>query len=265
MCFQTELPPQPFDLSVYSTQQSFLWDPQWHAVTGVTTADFLLDVRNVTLGSGATLQLKPALQFAATRVDRPDAGALITAGSGTGADGLTHYQESVAGGNKFFFRRGVGFKLVAGSFARAEGLLYTAYRSLGKVLPAEEIVFNPTNDTNAVSYFPLGGGRPVPTTSVDTAKLAVFGMGNLGTKLEWRLAARAFNDPMARGSWTDLGAGWNNPQTNNFDVNTGDLAFSGITLTNFQWLELALAVRKNANGDPNSRCIFQVLTALKTT
>lgn len=258
-----ELPPLPFDLLIYSAEQAFFWDDSWHAVTGVPDIDFNADTRNVVLGAGAAVSLKPALQFAVTRTDRPDDGVLITAGSAITGNGLTHYLETLSAGSKFFFRRGIGFKLTAGSFARAQGLLYTAFRTRGLILPAEEIVFNPTNDTNQVSYFPLGGGRAIPCNGVDAAKLVVFGMGNLTTTMDWRLAARAFNDPLARGAWTDLGAGWNTPQTAEFDANTGEISLSGISPATKQWLELALAVRKTAGGDTNSRCIFHVIPALK--
>ena len=258
-----ELPPMPFDISIYAADQSFLWDRQWEAVTGVPDVSFLLDARNVVLGSGAAVALKPALQFAVTRTDRPDDGVLITAGSAVTGNALTPYLETISAGGKAFFRRGLGFRLTAGSFARAQGILYAAHRSNGLILPAEEIVFNPTNDTAAPSYLPIGGGRPIATNGVDKAKLVVFGMGNLTTTMGWRLAARAFNDPLARGAWTDLDSSWNTPQTADFEANTTELAFTGITLANFQWLELALAVRKNAGGDVNSRCIFHVIPALK--
>ena len=216
----------------------------------------------LTLGGGAAVSIKPAIQLATTRIDRPDTGAIISDGSATTDNGLTHYLETLSAGSKAFFRRGVGYRLTAGSFARVQGVLYAAYSSVGLLLPAEEVVFNPTNDTNAVSYFPLGGGRPVAVSGVSKVKLVVFGMGNLTATMDWRLAARAFNDPLARGEWTDLGAGWNTPSTTNFEGNTGELSFTGITLADFQWLELALAVRKTSGGDTNSRCVFHVIPAL---
>lgn len=258
-----ELTPFHFDISIYSSELSFLMDRQWEPVTGVPDVSLLIDVRNLVLGSGAAVALKPALQLAPTRTDRADDAALITAGSAVTTNGLTSFVETLSAGSKAFFRRGLGFRLTAGSFARAQGIVYTAYRSNGLIMPAEEIVFNPTNDTNAVSYFPLGGGRPIPTNGVDKAKLLIFGMGNATTTMGWRLAARAFNDPLARGAWVDLDTGWNVPQTADFEANTGELPFTGITMANYQWFELALAVRKTSNGDTNSRCIFHVVPALK--
>jgi hypothetical protein len=257
-----ELSALAFDVNVYSTEQAFLWDPQWHSCTGVPNIDLTMDVRNVILGGGAAISLKPALQFASVRTERPDDGALITAGSAITTNNLVHFRETVSGGSRFFFRRGVGFKLTAASFARAQGVLYSAFPTFGTLLGAEEIVFNPTNDTNAVSYFPLGGGRAIPTAGVTNAKLVVFGMGNLTTTMDWRLAGRAFSDPLARGAWTDLGAGWNTPQTTDFETPTNDIPISGLSPASFQWFELALAVRKTQGGDTNSRCVFRVLPAL---
>lgn len=257
-----ELAPLAFDVNVYSTEQAFLWDPQWQSCTGVPNIDLTADVRNVTLGGGAAVSLKPSLQFAPVRTERADDGALIANGSAITGNGVTHFRETVSGGSKFFFRRGMGFKLTSGSFARAQGVLYSAFPCFGTVLGAEEIVFNPTNDTNAVSYFPLGGGRAIPTAGVTNVKAAVFGMGNLTTTMDWRLAARVFNDPLARGGWTDLGAGWNTPQTADFEANSTDIPVSGLSPGSYQWLEVALAVRKTSGGDTNSRCVFRVIPSL---
>ncbi|HND34727.1 MAG TPA: hypothetical protein PLA94_32210, partial [Myxococcota bacterium] len=56
----------------YSTSDAFLWDPQWYPSTGVATVDFLADVAIIdAVGGGAGVSLKPAMQFAATRIDRP--------------------------------------------------------------------------------------------------------------------------------------------------------------------------------------------------
>jgi len=255
-----ELPPLRFDLSVYSTEQSFLWEDKWHASTGVDDADFLLDLRNVEEPGGSAIAIQPAVQLAATRIDRPDAGTAV--GSAASAAGLTHYEHSLSASLKFFWRRGIAYKLTTASFARAEGLLYTSYKDLGRVLPTETVVFNPTNDTIGVSYFPLGGGRPQPTNSLTKLKLAVLGMGSLNADMEWRLAGRGFNDPLARGDWTNLEPAWNDPTTTNFNTNTGEVDPSSLPTGN-QWIELALAVRKGVGTDPNSRCIFKVLPALK--
>jgi hypothetical protein len=258
----TEPAPFPFDLTITNSDQAFVWSRQWFACTGVPAADLTADVRNVVLGTGAAVSLKPAIQFATTRTDRPDDGALIVNGTAITANDLRHYGETLSTGAKFYFRHGMGYKLTAGAFARAQGVLYAAFTSYGSVLPGVEIVFQPTNDTNAVSYFPLFS-KPVPTNRIDVAKAVVFGMGNLTTTMDWRLAGRAFNDPLARGAWTDLGAGWNTPQLVDFDANTTELGLSGLSLSTKQWMELALAVRKTTGGDTNSRVIFQVIPALE--
>lgn len=257
-----ELQPLPFDICAYSAEQAFLWDNQWVPCMGVADVDFALDARNVVVGAGpAAISLKPAIQFAVARVDRPDDGSLITAGSAVTAAGVTHYNETLSGGGKFFWRRGLGYKLTAGSFARAQGLLYAGFRNQGLILPAEEVVFQPTNDSNQASIFPLGGGRPLLVARVSKAKLAVVGMGNLTTTMNWQLAARAFNDPLGRGDWTILGSA-STPNQVNFEGNTSEVSFTGITLANFFWLELGLAVFKTSGGDTNSRCVFHVLPAL---
>jgi hypothetical protein len=259
-----ELAPLPFTFNITHTDTGLLLaEKEWNSSTGVPAVDFTVDVTNVVLGSGAAIALRPVLQFAATRTDRPDAAASISVGSDITAVGVTHFQETLSAASKFFFRRGLAYKVTAGSFARVEGILYTAFRSLGYQLPAEEIVFNPSNNTTASHYFPLGRGKPIPASLVDSAKLAVIGQGNLNANMQWRLAGRAFNDPLARGPWTELEAAWHSPQAGDFDVNTGEISLSALSLASYQWLELALAVRKAAGGDPGSQCIFQILAAFK--
>ena len=127
-----------------------------------------------------------------------------------------------------------------------------------------EIVFQPTNDTAAISYFPLTG--VFSAVGVDSAKLGVVGLDNLTATLELRLAGRAFNDEQARGAWVDLptGGSWTAPGTGDFTpVNTGEVSLSGLSLSGNHWMELALAVRKQSNSDPNSRVILRVTTAVK--
>ena len=254
----------PFDITMYSTERAFLMRPSWQANVGVPALDLLMDVATIELGNGAAVSLKPARQFAPTRTDRPDVPGLITNGSARTETGRSHYQETLASPTKLFVRDGVGFKLTAGSYARVQGTLYASYRSLGLVLPAQEIVVQPTNESTAKNVYPLGGGKPLLATRVDKARLVVFGFGNLNTTMNYQLACRFFNDPMARGDWTLIDTP-RTPSVANFEANTGDVSFTGVTTTDFQWLELGLAVWKTAAQDSGSRVIFHVIPALTYT
>jgi hypothetical protein len=257
-----ELPPLPFYLNVTHGNVGYLFpDKAWNPSTGVAAVDFTVDLQRLFVGEGAAVALKPAMQFAPTRTDRPDEAAVISAGNDITAPGPVHFQETLSASTKFFFRGGLGFKLTSGSFARVEGLLYTAFRSLGVCLPTEEILFNPANSTTAVHYFPLGRQKPIPASKVASAKLVVITVGNRDSNTQWRLAARVFNDPVFRGAWTDLENDWHGTPVGNFDVNTGEVSLSSLSVNSYQWLELALAVRKSDPGDPNSRSIFHVLPA----
>jgi hypothetical protein len=241
------------------------WESQWHSSTGVGTIDLTLDVQTITLGTAATVEVKPALQYASVRTDRPSAGGAIS-GGGVSAAGRTHYQESPSITDQFFFRRGVSYKLTAGSIARVQGLVYGAWISKGLVLPTDEIVFQPVNETATVSVYALGGGKPIPATGASKAKAAIIAMGNINSDLEWQLFARGFNDPLARGDWDPIDqGGWQPASSGNFEVNSDEIDFDGMTLTDFQWIELAFGVRKGSNGDPNSRCIFYVTGAVRYT
>lgn len=119
----------------------------------------------------------------------------------------------------------------------------------------------PTNDTTAKNVYPLGGGKALLANRVDKARLVVFGYGALTTTMNWQLCCRFFDDPLSRGDWTLIDSS-RNPQTADFEANTGDVAFTGITTTDYHWLELGLAVWKTSGGDTNSRCVFHVIPAL---
>ena len=258
-----DLIPMKFDLTMLSAAEwSFTWEDHWHPSTGVTAVDFLADVRNVALGASATIAIKPALQFAYVRTDRPDQGAVIAIGSSIDSVGPTHYAQSITSTQKFFFRRGLGFKLTAGSFARAEVLLYTSFRACGKIFPPREIIYNPYNEDVEISMFPLTG--PFSAVGVDKVKLAIIGMDNANNKLEYQVFARAFNDPLARGGWTGIQSDVYTATTaGDFVANTDELPFTGLTLANSQWVEVAIGLKKDATADANSRVILHITSAIK--
>jgi hypothetical protein len=253
------LEPWSTDLIITWADEAFLWDALWLPSTGVDQVDFTADLRNLALGSGAAVAIKPAVQLAAVRVDRPDGGAAISAGSVLTGSGLTHFRETLSGASKFFFRRGWSARLTSGSYARVELTQYAAFRACGGVLPPRDFAIDPVNAGTDVRYVSLSDA--LPTIGISKAKLAVLGMGNANADLEYRVAGRAFNDPLARGEWVDLQAGWTTPSAGNFEANTGEVDLAALSPSASQWLELGFAVRKGAGGDPNSRASFRVLPA----
>ena len=262
MSCSVELSPMDVDIIALSTEWCWAWDRQWNPVTGVGTVDFTVDLRDLqTPVGGAAIEVIPAIQMAAVRSDRPDAGAIISGTPMTTAT-ATHYVATLSGGSYFWFRRGLAWRLTSGTKVSGQAKVYTAFRSCGKIFPAREVVFNPTNGVNLGSYFPLTG--PFAATGVDKVKAAIIGMDNLNSTIRYDIFARAFNDPMARGAWTSL-LGWTTPSptTGDFSANTGELSVAGLSLGTKQWAELALGVRKSADVDTNSRCLFHVIPALK--
>jgi len=226
-------------------------------------------------GPGAAVALKPALQLAAVRTDRPDAGAAITAGSDITANGATHFRETPSMASKFWFRRSLSYKLTSGSFASCEVQLSTAFKQCAQLLPPVEVVFNPLNSTVDISCFPLS--RVLTSNSADKTKAAVIIMDNATSTLDWRppcrrgqsaalgsgLFGRAFNDPMAPGSWTALGSAWNAPQSGDTDLNTGELDIAtALSLSSNQWFQLALAIRKGSAGEANCGAILHLIPAI---
>ncbi len=262
MTCSQELAPMELEFNALNTEWCYAWDKRWNPSTGVANVDFVLDIRDVqTPVGGATFEAIPAVQFAAVRTDRPNAGAII-AGTAMSTATATHYLATLSGSSQFWFRRGVAYRLMTGTKVSAQARLYTAFRSCGTIFPPREIVFNPTNNVNLGSYFPLTG--PFPANGVDKVKAAIIGLDNLNATLMYDIVGRAFNDPMARGSWASL-LGWVSPSptTGDFTANTGEIAVTTLSLATKQWMELGLGVRKNADTDVNSRCIFRVIPAVK--
>lgn len=267
MSVQRENRPFFWEARAYSAEPSFLYPPEWNGCTGVPTLDALLDTRNVAVASNSAIAVKPAIQLAAVRADRPDDG-LVVGGTWTGGAaeaGLLHFHEAtiLPAATKLLFRVGIGFKLTAGTFGRAEGVLYSSYRSLGLTLPGEEVVVNPYNATTEEAHFPLGGGRIYPSNGLTALKLAVFTMGNLSATTDWAPIGRAFNDPLARGPFTVLGTWITDVPTGNDARNTGERSVSGLAPDDNHWFEPGVAVRKADSADPASRVIFRVIPALK--
>lgn len=262
-----DLPPWDLNLVITSPTTGYAWENTWNACMGVASVGFLADVRNVSASGGASpgVSLKPAIQLAAVRQDRPSAGAAITAGSAITANGTTQYRETLGGASSFFWRRGFSFKLtgVGATFGYAEVKLYTSFRACGTVFAPKELVFNPFDDNTEASYLPLTG--PFSAIGVDKAKLAIVGLANSSSTMQYSLAARAFNDPMARGGWTDILAFANpSPTTGDFEANTGEVPFTGVTLSSFQWAELALGVKSTAAATP-PRVILHVVPSISYT
>ena len=259
-----ELPPLYFEVPIIGSSLAYVWSPKWTPVIGVSSVDLTLDVRAIMVGGG-NVSLKPAIQFAPARTDRPDEGALITAGSGITANGLVHYLETIAAPTKTWMRTGVGYLLTSGTISRAQGVLYGAVRQRGELLPAEEVVFQPTNDTAVPSIFPLGGGVPIATAGVELARATVILLDNLNNTCEWRLVGRAFSDPLARGAWVNLMSGWQATGSGDSTGSPSDISLSGLSLSGAQWFELGFAARKATDGSANSRCIFHVTTGVQYT
>lgn len=258
-----ELAPFPFNVTLTSTALAYVMENSWQPVTGVASVDCLLDVQNLYFTGGATpgVALRPAIQYAAVRADRPDAPFQVS-GSDVTTAVPAHYRESLSAATKLLFRRGVSACLTgSATFGRAQGVLYTAFRPLGVTLPTEEIVMQPFNaSTGDVAVFPLGGGRPNPANEIGAVKLAVVGMGSAQGTVTLQPMVRFYNDLLARGDWTLVGSS-NAPGTTNFAYNTGEVGFGSITPSDYQWFDVALAVWKSSGS--NSRLVARVTTVLK--
>ena len=123
----------PMDLvfNALTTEWCYAWDKRWNPSTGVANVDHVLDIRDVQIAAGSAFEAIPAIQYAGVRTDRPDAGAII-AGTAMSTATATHYLATLSGSTQFWFRRGVAYRLTAGTKVSAQARLYTAFRSCGR-------------------------------------------------------------------------------------------------------------------------------------
>jgi hypothetical protein len=268
-----ESSPFDFDLPIYSVSYLYLMMRQWHIVSGMDVVDFNLSLQSLAATGGTTpgVSLRPALQYAAVRTDRPDAPFELAVGTADAtAVGNFHFQETLVAATalqKFWVRGGIASKLTAVSgtplAGRAMGAITMAHRSLGELLPADELVVGPYPASTSDKFVhPLGGGRPNLATHIAGVRFAMVGIGasSSGT-ITLQPMARFYNDPMARGDWTAIGTSVS-PTGTDFAVAPAatEVTFAGFTTTDYQYFDLAMAVWKSATP---SRLILRVNTALR--
>lgn len=164
-----------------------------------------------------------AVQYAATRTDKPDAWGVLdqtTSGAGERCTG----PESLGNSAKFFTRFGVAVKSSAGgTLAEADITEQVAMNACGSVIGMSE--FHAVAVDANTRYEPVTGW--VPTSAVATIMAAIVCSGVSGTGLQWRLAyQKAATSTEEPGAWTNLQAGFTAGAD---EVNTGELtpSYSG--------------------------------------
>lgn len=251
---------------------------QWHIVSGMEVVDFNLLLQSIaaTGGTAPGVALRPCLQYAPIRADRPDdpfALAVATADvTSLTPSPYYHFQETLVtatANTKFLVRGGISAKLTTTSgtatLGRAMGTLSMNWRSLGVLLPQDELDIGPfPASTTDKLVFPLGGGAPNIASKIAGVRFAMYGTGaSPSGGITLQPMARFYNDPNARGDWTLIGtsvtptgADWGlaPPAT--------EVTFAGFTTTNYQYFDLAMAVWKSAT---DARAVVYVNTALRYT
>lgn len=236
---------------VYSTSTRYVWMSDWIRAHGVGTADFGLNVRNVT----GSAQAKPCYQTAAVLPDYPDAPAAITAGSWVTTAGWTHFRETLGLTTKAWVRFGVAVSNTAGtSLGSVEADLVTSVLTRAYEVGALTIDIRPGQISGTdVNYFVLGSWTP--TLGFDTVMAAIAVLDNDGTYMENGLFCRTAIDPMQPNAWQGVEAAWNNPAAGNSVRNTTALSLpAGANATTNLLVQFALGVRKKSGAAANPRC-----------
>ncbi len=235
---------------IYSTTTRYFWLTGWVRCHGVTTADFLVNFRDL-VGSA---QVKPAYQTAAVIPELPDSPTVITAGSYVTTASFTHFRETLSLTSKYWIRFGVAASNTSGvALGSGDVGMQVALDQVPVVLGMEQIVINPGQisgtDTNVFEV-----GEWSPTVGLDKVMAAIAVMDNLSTYLELSLHVRTCKVPSQPNSWVQVEAAWDNPASGNSVRNTTALSLpaGANASTNFLF-QLGMGVRKKSGAAGNPR------------
>ena len=243
---------------VYGTGVRYTWLTPWMLAHGMTAADALLNLQNVT-GNWETI---PASQTAAVLQTHPDAPAVFPSASYTSTEGYNHFRESTTLTGKYWVRFGVASKNSSGaSLGSAEVEMQTAVAQCGDNVGTGTVSVNPGMISGTdINYFPITGFDA--TIGLDKVMAAFAVMDNESDYLEYQLVCRTANDPRAPNAWQTMEASWTNPSSSNTLRNTGALsAPAGANASSNFLIQFGVAVRKKSGAGGNPRAELHVAIA----
>jgi hypothetical protein len=220
----------------------------WRSSTGIDAADFNVNVQSLV----GDIEVKPGLQFAAVRTDKPDGAAAIGAGSYTSATGFVHYRENISAAGKFFVRPVLFYRIksTGSGLGQAQLEMEVIWKSCGAVIGAQTILIQPFMDlTTDLSYFPITDYQP--TLGMDKVKAAILYIDPMNANYEDQLAMRTCKDRSAPNSWQLVEGAYNAGSASNAERNTGEYsAPTGAAVATNPLFQLGLAVRRTGSGNP---------------
>jgi hypothetical protein len=237
--------------------ETFFPASEWMPMTGVTAVDFLLKLVSTTGGG----EVKPGLQIARTRTDKPDPGRAITDGRFVDAVDLHHYREEPGLSDGAFLRFGfVGhLRSAARGQCAVELEMDVAVKMCGEVLGTKTVEVQPfAGGDDDVAVAPITDWSP--TVGVHRLKAVFVLLDNHNDALEYQLVARAACDRMAPDGWVAVEEDFSNAPRGNSERTTGELPVpDAARFVDRSVYQLGLEYRRRAGSERGPRCIVHTL------
>lgn len=248
-------------LLLVSTAETFFPASEWMPVTGITAIDFLLRIVDIS-GRG---EVKPGVQIARSRTDKPDPGHAIAAGGFVDTVDLHHFRESPDLAEGAFVRFGFVGRIRKNGHGQGtiEVEMDVAVKMCGEVLGTRTVEVQPFatgSDAQDEAIVPITDWSP--TVGVDKLKTVFVLLDNHNEGLEYRLVVRATRDRMEPDPWVPAeGRGWSHPERGNSERNTGELPVpEAARFVERSLFQLGLAYRKKPGSERHPRCVVHTLS-----
>lgn len=245
-------------LLLLTTAETFFPASEWIPVTGMTAIDFLLRV----VSNAGRGEVKPGLQVARSRTDKPDPGDPIGVGAFVETVDLHHFREHPDLAGAAFVRFGFVGRLRKGGRGQSsvEVEMDVAIKTCGEVLGTKTVEVQPfatgSEDDEAV----VAVTDWSHTVGVEAVKAVFVLLDNHSDSLEYRLVVRAALDRMEPDPWVAVEE-WSRPAPGNSERNTGELRVPEEARFDERSLfQLGLAFRKRKGGERSPRCMVHTLT-----
>lgn len=247
-------------LLLTSTTETFFPTSEWMPLTGLTAVDFLLNLMSA-IGPG---EVKPGVQIARTRTDKPDPGQAIAAGNFVDTVGLHHFREVPDLAHGAFVRFGFVGRLRRGARGQStvEVEMDVAAKLCGEVLGTKTVEVQPFAigpDEDDAVIVPITDWSP--TVGVDRLKAVFVLLDNHNDALAYRLVVRGALDRMAPDPWVSVeGKAWTHAAVGSSERNTGEQAVPvAARFADRSLFQLGLAYRRKQGSQRNPRCIIHAL------
>lgn len=209
--------------------------------------------------AGANFTWQLAIQYAAVRVDEPDAPSTLgNAAAGSGEIPTGDISVSGTTPSKRFFRLGIAYSSSSG-VTQADVSLVASWKSVATPLAARRVTLAVAD--LGTKYEVLTDWMPATFMSKVKAVFMLNSITGASSQLRYRLAVQtAVSSVQQPGTWTDLEAGWTTPSGTYSERNTGELT---VSTTTEMWFRLGVAYGMTSTIDSNVTAVLDAICSCR--